>query len=47
MSGILNIVLDILLILKLGYDGAAIATVITFIISSLISNIYLNKYLNN
>ncbi|MCR1974557.1 flippase [Clostridium sporogenes] len=47
ISGILNIVLDILLILKFGYNGAAIATVITFIISSLISNIYLNKYLNN
>ncbi len=47
ISGILNIVLDIVLILKFGYNGAAIATVITYIVSSLISNIYLNKYLNN
>ncbi|NFF68491.1 flippase [Clostridium sporogenes] len=47
ISGILNIVLDILLILKFGYNGAAIATVITFIISSVISNIYLYKYLND
>ncbi|WP_163239075.1 flippase [Clostridium sporogenes] len=47
ISGILNIVLDILLILKFGYNGAAIATVITFIISSVISNTYLYKYLND
>lgn len=46
-SGILNIVLDILLILKFGYDGAAAATVITFVISSIISNTYLYKYLNS
>ncbi|GAA0125100.1 hypothetical protein UT300019_10020 [Clostridium sp. CTA-19] len=46
-SGLLNIVLDILLILKFGYNGAAIATVITFAISSIISNTYLYKYLNS
>lgn len=46
-SGLLNIVLDILLILKFGYNGAAIATVITFVISSIISNTYLYKYLNS
>nr|WP_235700153.1 polysaccharide biosynthesis C-terminal domain-containing protein [Clostridium senegalense] len=40
-------VLDILLILKFGYNGAAIATVITFVISSIISNTYLYKYLNS
>ncbi len=46
-SGVINIILDIVLILKYGANGAAIATVSVFIISSLISNIYLNKYLRN
>jgi O-antigen/teichoic acid export membrane protein len=46
IGGILNIVLDILLILKFGYNGAAIATVITFAVTSLIPSIYLSRYIN-
>ncbi|WP_461206474.1 oligosaccharide flippase family protein [Clostridium sp. DL1XJH146] len=45
ISGIANIILDVVLILKFGSNGAAIATVSVFIISSLISNVYLYKYL--
>lgn len=45
ISGISNIILDILLILKYGYNGAAIATVLVFVISSLIANMYLKQYL--
>ncbi|WP_125153520.1 oligosaccharide flippase family protein [Clostridium rectalis] len=45
ITGVLNIILDIVLILNFGYNGAAIATVISFAISSIISNVYLHKYL--
>ncbi|MFD3155709.1 flippase [Haloimpatiens sp. FM7330] len=45
VSGIANIILDIVLILKYGSNGAAIATVLIFALSSLISNAYLYKYL--
>jgi O-antigen/teichoic acid export membrane protein len=44
ISGILNIILDVVLILKYGVIGAATATVIIFVISSLISNGYLFIY---
>jgi Na+-driven multidrug efflux pump len=45
VSGIVNIILDIILIKYYGSVGAAIATTLVFIISSLITNIYLRKYL--
>lgn len=45
ISGIANILLDIILIKKYGAIGASVATVLVFIISSLISNIYIIKYL--
>jgi O-antigen/teichoic acid export membrane protein len=41
LSGVLNILLDIILIYKFGSIGAAIATTSIFIISSIISNTYL------
>ncbi len=41
ISGIANIVLDIILIKYYGYIGAAIATTLIIVLSSLISNIYL------
>lgn len=44
-SGILNILLDVYLIYKFGFIGAALATTTIFIISSLISNGYLYVYL--
>ena len=44
-TGILNIVLDIVLIYRYGHIGAAIATVTVFIVSSVISNAYLIYYL--
>lgn len=47
ISGVLNIILDIVLILKYGSVGAAIATVLVFIISSLVSNIYLHYCLKS
>lgn len=47
ISGIMNIILDIVLIMKFGSVGAAIATVFVFIISSLFSNIYLYHYLKS
>ncbi len=45
ISGIINILLDIILIKYIGSIGAALATVTVIIISSLISNIYLYRYL--
>ncbi len=45
LSGVLNIVLDILFIRDFGSTGAAVATVIIFIFSSMISNIALKVYL--
>lgn len=44
ISGILNIVLDIILIYKFGAVGAAIATTGILFISSMISNVYLFNY---
>jgi len=44
-SGILNILLDIVLIIKYGSVGAAIATTSIFLVSSIISNGYLLSYL--
>lgn len=44
ISGTANIILDIILIIKYGAVGAAIATVSVFILSSLISNGYLGYY---
>jgi len=44
LSGVLNILLDIVLIYKFGSIGAAIATTSIFIISSIISNVYLFIY---
>jgi O-antigen/teichoic acid export membrane protein len=45
ISGITNILLDLVMIYFFGALGAAIATVIVFILSSLISFIYLYRYL--
>lgn len=45
ISGILNIVLDIILIKKYGSVGAAYATTLIFIISGLIGNIFIFSYL--
>lgn len=45
ISGVANIVLDIILIKNYGSVGAAVATVVVFVISSFVSNIYLRKYL--
>lgn len=45
VSGVANILLDIVLIKKMGSNGAAIATVTVYVISSLISNIYLHRKL--
>jgi len=47
ISGIANVILDILLIKYYGAMGAAIATVLIFVISSVVSGWYLNKYLSN
>lgn len=47
ISGISNIILDIVLIKYYGSVGAALATVFIFIISSVIGNIYLYKYLKD
>ena len=44
LSGVVNIVLDIVLILKYGHIGAAIATVTVFIVSSIIANGYIYYY---
>lgn len=44
-SGLTNIILNLVLILKLGSTGAAISTVTVFIISSLSANLYINKFL--
>jgi O-antigen/teichoic acid export membrane protein len=46
ISGLANIVLDILLIRNLGSAGAAIATLFVVIISSIISTSYIFVYLN-
>ena len=46
-SGVCNIVLDIVLIMKYGSIGAAYATLIVFIISSIIHYIFVRKYLNS
>lgn len=45
ISGVANIVLDIVLIKYYGSVGAAIATVLVFVISSVVSVWYLRKYL--
>jgi len=42
-SGIANIVLDIVLILRYGSIGAAYATLLVFIISSIIHFIFIRK----
>jgi O-antigen/teichoic acid export membrane protein len=47
VSGVVNIVLNIILITEYGSIGAAYATVIVYIISALISTVYLNKILND
>lgn len=44
ISGIANILLDVLLILKLGSEGAAIATLIIFILSSMVSAVFLLRF---
>lgn len=46
ISGVANIVLNIVLIAKIGSIGAAYATVTIYIISSLISTVYLNKIIS-
>lgn len=45
ISGIVNIILDIYLIKKIGSVGASYATLLVFIISGIIGNIFLFKYL--
>jgi O-antigen/teichoic acid export membrane protein len=45
ITGVANIILDIILIYKYGSNGAAVATVLVFIITSVISNVYLFRYL--
>ena len=45
ISGIINIVLDIYFIKKIGSIGASYATLLVFIISGIIGNIFLFKYL--
>lgn len=47
ISGLANIVLDVVLIYKMGSVGASIATVSVYILSSAISNYYLRKYINS
>lgn len=47
ISGTVNILLDILLIKKLGSIGAAYATLIVFIVSGIIGNIFIYYYLNS
>ena len=44
ISGLANILLDVLLILKLGSEGAAIATLIIFMLSSMVSAIFLLSF---
>ncbi|CAB1251628.1 oligosaccharide flippase family protein [Clostridium sp. MT-14] len=46
ITGIVNIVLNIVLITKFGSIGASLSTVSTYILSSIISNVYLRKYVN-
>lgn len=46
VCGVLNIILDIILIRNMGANGAAISTVSIFIFSSLFSLIYFKKILN-
>lgn len=46
-SGVCNIVLDVVLILKYGSIGAAYATLIVFIISSIIHYIFVRRYMNS
>lgn len=45
ISGIVNIILDIYLIKKIGSVGASYATLLVFIISGIIGNIFLFRYL--
>ena len=45
ISGIINIVLDVYLIKKIGSVGASYATLLVFIISGIIGNIFLFRYL--
>ncbi len=47
ISGILNIILDIILIKKYGAIGAAYATTLVFIISGFIGNIFIFNYLKS
>jgi len=44
LCGILNIILDIILIRHFGSVGAAVATTIIFVISSIVSNVYIYYY---
>ncbi|QSW17885.1 oligosaccharide flippase family protein [Clostridium gasigenes] len=46
-SGVCNVVLDIILIIKYGSIGAAYATLIVFIISSIIHYIFVRRYMNS
>lgn len=47
ISGIANIILNVILITKMGPIGAAYATVAVYLISSLISTIYLHKIISD
>jgi O-antigen/teichoic acid export membrane protein len=47
ITGIANIVLNVILINRLGSLGASLATVSVYIISSILYNIYLRRYINN
>ncbi|WP_027626900.1 oligosaccharide flippase family protein [Clostridium lundense] len=47
VSGLANVVLDVVLIYKMGSIGASIATVSVYILSSAISSFYLRKYINS
>ncbi|MBB6624640.1 oligosaccharide flippase family protein [Clostridium gasigenes] len=46
-SGVCNVILDIILIIKYGSIGAAYATLIVFIISSMIHYIFIRRYMNS
>ncbi|AND84135.1 oligosaccharide flippase family protein [Clostridium tyrobutyricum] len=47
ITGIANILLNVILINRLGSLGASLATVSVYIISSILYNIYLRRYINN
>ncbi|WP_052463546.1 oligosaccharide flippase family protein [Thermotoga caldifontis] len=46
ISGIANVILDVVLIKAYGAIGAAVATVLVFLISSLFGSLYLKRYLS-